>query len=84
MLGNVAFGAGLGAIPLVGDVFDLAWKANVRNVALLRAQRRAAGREGCSPRQIMGLLAVALGVLFLGLVALSIGVWWLVYKVVTA
>ena len=34
---NVALEGVLGAIPLAGDVFDAAWKANQRNVRLLGA-----------------------------------------------
>lgn len=36
MVVNVAFDTVLGAIPVVGDLFDFAWKANVRNAALLQ------------------------------------------------
>lgn len=36
MVGNVAVDAVLGAIPVVGPLFDLAVKANRRNVRLLR------------------------------------------------
>ncbi|MGH6920701.1 MAG: DUF4112 domain-containing protein [Geminicoccaceae bacterium] len=32
---NVAVDAVLGAVPLVGDLFDVAWKANRRNLGLL-------------------------------------------------
>ncbi|MBE0597852.1 MAG: DUF4112 domain-containing protein [Desulfuromonadales bacterium] len=32
---NVAVDAIFGAIPVVGDLFDFAWKANLRNVRLL-------------------------------------------------
>ena len=35
MLGNVAIEALLGAVPLVGDVFDAVWKANIRNVRII-------------------------------------------------
>ncbi len=35
MLGNVALDGVLGAVPLVGDVFDVLWRANRRNVRLL-------------------------------------------------
>ena len=35
MLGNVALDGVLGAVPLVGDVFDVFWRANRRNVRLL-------------------------------------------------
>jgi hypothetical protein len=36
MLANVAIDGVVGAIPLVGDVFDVAWRANRRNIALLQ------------------------------------------------
>lgn len=32
---NIILDAALGAVPVVGDVFDVAWKANTRNLALL-------------------------------------------------
>ncbi|MEN8375670.1 MAG: DUF4112 domain-containing protein [Gemmatimonadota bacterium] len=35
MLANVALDAALGAVPLLGDAFDFAWKANARNALLL-------------------------------------------------
>lgn len=35
MLGNVALDALLGTVPVAGDLFDVAWKANMRNVRLL-------------------------------------------------
>lgn len=38
MLGNVAVDWVLGIIPLVGDIFDFAHKANRKNVALLRRE----------------------------------------------
>ena len=42
---NVGLDAVLGAVPLVGDLFDVAWKANRRNLALLldhlEAERQA-------------------------------------------
>src|SRR5262249_32271676 len=36
MLGNVALDGVFGAVPLVGDAFDVLWRANRRNVLLLR------------------------------------------------
>jgi hypothetical protein len=35
MIFNVAIDALVGSVPLVGDLFDFAWKANNRNLALL-------------------------------------------------
>lgn len=36
MLANVALDSMLGAIPIIGDLFDIAWKANRKNVSLLQ------------------------------------------------
>lgn len=36
MLANVALDGFVGAVPLVGDAFDVLWRANRRNVRLLR------------------------------------------------
>ncbi len=35
MLGNLALEAVVGSIPLIGDLFDVAWQANQRNRKLL-------------------------------------------------
>ncbi|WP_299614463.1 DUF4112 domain-containing protein [uncultured Tateyamaria sp.] len=48
MLGNIGIDALIGSIPLVGDLFDIGWKANTRNVALL--QRHFEVQPGSSPR----------------------------------
>jgi hypothetical protein len=36
MLGNVALDGIVGAVPVVGDAFDVMWRANRRNVRLLQ------------------------------------------------
>jgi hypothetical protein len=40
MIANVAVDTLVGAIPLLGDLFDVAWKSNLRNVALLESYLR--------------------------------------------
>lgn len=35
MLLNVAVEAGLGVFPLLGDLLDVVWKANLRNVDII-------------------------------------------------
>lgn len=37
MVANVIADTALGAVPLAGDLFDAYWKANLRNIAILRA-----------------------------------------------
>jgi hypothetical protein len=36
MLGNVAIDGAVGIVPFVGDAFDVMFRANVRNVKMLR------------------------------------------------
>jgi Domain of unknown function (DUF4112) len=36
MLGNVALDGVIGIVPVVGDAFDVMWRANIRNMRLLR------------------------------------------------
>jgi hypothetical protein len=37
MIGNVALDMAVGALPLVGDAADVFWRANARNMRILRA-----------------------------------------------
>jgi hypothetical protein len=71
----------VGCVPLVGDVFDVAWKANTRNVELLRraqqltpeAQRRARRGDWLF---VLGILAVLGAVLLVSvLVAWQVLGW---------
>jgi hypothetical protein len=43
MLLNLLIDLGVGAIPVLGDLFDFAWKANVKNMALLERHALAPG-----------------------------------------
>lgn len=43
---NVLLDIAVGAIPLLGDVFDIGFKANTRNIQLLESHRHPAGILG--------------------------------------
>lgn len=82
MVLNLVVDAVFGSIPLVGDVFDAAWKANRRNVRLFEARRAdpsGAERDG-------RVLAAAGVLLFVLVVALGAGValasWWVLSQFV--
>ena len=69
--GNVAVDAVVGAIPILGDIFDFAWKANLRNVALLERHLGAPERAERADRSfvllvLFGVLVMAVGLLVLG------------------
>lgn len=57
MLANVAIDVVLGAIPLIGDIFDVAWRANSRNVRLLESWRaQPAATSRASTATVVGIL----------------------------
>jgi hypothetical protein len=75
MIGNVALETIVGTIPLVGDLFDAAYKANMRNLRLL--ERHSAAPRTVHRRSVgvvIGVLAVLLG----AVVAIGFGVAWAV------
>ena len=54
MAGNVGIDWVIGLVPLVGDIFDVGFKANLRNAALMRdfaEKRHADTTSGQTPRQ---------------------------------
>lgn len=78
MVVNVVLDTVVGAIPLLGDLFDMGWKSNLRNLALLEnhLQQPVAARAG-SRRAIL-LIGVVLLALFVGAIALGVVVTKLV------
>lgn len=69
---NVAIDTLVGEIPLLGDLFDIAFKANIRNLALLDgfAERPVEVRR--TSRRFVALLVVGLVFLTAGAIALAV------------
>src|SRR5882762_8964364 len=70
--GNIALDAAVGAVPLLGDIFDFAWKANLRNVALSERHLEAPERAERADRSfvllvVCGVLALAVGLVVAGI-----------------
>ena len=70
MASNIAVDYLLGAVPVVGDLFDAAWKSNQMNVELLRNRASVSAEEAAHGRASDWLF---LGVIVLGLLALLAG-----------
>jgi hypothetical protein len=81
MLINVGIEATIGLIPFAGALFDMVYKANIRNLILMErdlADRRATRRSS------LAVLALMVGVIFLGLLmtvlawfaAIAVLVWF--------
>ena len=75
MAGNVLVETIIGAVPVVGDLFDFAWQANTRNLALIDKHYHPT-REPRSLRRIWFALALV-AVLVIALLA---GLMFLVFK----
>ncbi len=77
MLLNVGIEALFGAVPILGDLFDAAFKANARNVALLRAELDRPGSTRRSSTGVVVAVAVALA-------AILAGIGWVAFMVLRA
>ena len=71
MVANLVVDLGIGAIPLIGDAYDLFFRSNSRNLELFR---RHALDPGASTRGEQGF--------FIGLVVLAIGLLWLAATII--
>lgn len=74
MLLNIAVDAGIGAVPLAGDLFDAGFRANRRNVALLERWLADPARTARGSRVALAALAVATVAL---LAAITYGAFWI-------
>ena len=77
MLANVAIDFVVGAVPVIGDAFDLWFKSNARNVALLR---RFSGDRTASTAGEWGFFAV----LAAGIGAVAFAIAWLIWSLIAA
>jgi hypothetical protein len=71
-----------GLLPLVGYLFDVWWKPNVRNLNLLRARATVSAADAKRGRKsdwiFVGVIVGSVVLLFLGSIALTLFVWWYV------
>jgi uncharacterized protein DUF4112 len=75
MLLNLGIDALVGAVPLAGDLFDVAWKANRRNVRLLRQRHEARKDTAGDWLRVIGAFALLVGATAIPVAA----AWWLIH-----
>jgi hypothetical protein len=76
---NIVVDTLLGAVPLLGDLFDASWKANRRNVALLERYTEQPGPARRSSRLVVAGVLVGIAAAVAGTAALTIfAVRWLI------
>jgi hypothetical protein len=78
MILNVAIDALIGVVPIAGDLFDVAWKANDRNVELLERHAYEVHQPAGGDWLFVGLAVLVLAALAV-IPALLLG--WLIYGV---
>jgi hypothetical protein len=65
MLVNLALDSTVGAVPVLGDLFDFVWKANIRNIALLERHQHDRVRARKADRLFVAVLVAATAVICL-------------------
>ena len=82
MVGNVAIDTLVGSVPLLGDLFDVAWKANSKNAELLAQYEGAPEKTTTRSRGFAILVVLVLLLILAAIVATGVllakAVWALV------
>ena len=76
MVLNVAIDAVVGSIPLVGDLFDFAFKANSKNLRLMQEHYMEGRHRGSAWKVIIPIVIL--------LLLIMIGAIWLVAKIISS
>ena len=77
MATNIGIGVLVGSIPFLGDIFDIAWKANRRNYILMRRHLGEPRRHTWRDWTFLLSLAIGLGLIFA--IPLVLLLWFLAW-----
>jgi len=77
MLFNVALDALVGTIPILGNIFDLVYKANYRNAVLMREYYGEGEHTGSVWPVVVGVVVTIIVIFFLMIWALVEGLQWI-------
>ncbi len=72
MAGNTAIDVVIGTVPLLGDLFDMGWKANRRNLQLLVGHLESPKKSQRSSWWMVGGLFSLIGLAFIGLISIVV------------
>jgi hypothetical protein len=75
MILNILIDAVIGSIPLIGDLFDIAFKANMRNMKLMQEHYREGRHRGSAAKVIVPVLIVVFLIIA--------GIIWGTYELLT-
>jgi hypothetical protein len=77
---NVAVDTLVGSVPLLGDLFDAGYKANLRNIALVQQHVQQPGTSRKASRRFAALLVGGLLLLCAAVVAAAVGIVALIQR----
>lgn len=72
MLWNILIDAIVGTVPVLGDIFDLAYRANRRNLELLQEHYVEGEHDGSAWPVVIFILLIIVGLI----IAATYAVWW--------
>ena len=84
MVGNILLESVVGTVPIVGDWFDFAWKANVKNLELIETHLGVTNINKPANRWLMFLIVIGFLIIGIGLVTFSVLVFKLLLNTVTS
>ena len=82
MIGNVAVDTIVGEIPLLGDLFDVGFQSNIRNVSLIERHVHRPAAAKAQSRRVLVVLGIVLLALLVGIVAVGVVVAQLVLNAI--
>ncbi len=78
MVGNIAVDTTIGSLPLLGDIFDMGWQSNTRNVAIMEKDLNATDIHRHSSKAVLVLIVAGVLVVLAGLAYMVGAFLWLV------
>ena len=84
MVANVAIDTAIGTIPVLGDLFDVAWKSNTMNVALLERYVAEPQTVTTRSRAIGALVVIVVLLVLIGLGTLSFLIARAIWQLLTS
>jgi hypothetical protein len=79
MLANIALDAIIGAVPIAGTIFDVAFKAHQRNARMLADwSRQPAPIEARQRRLLLAVAGLVIALVAIALASLAFGIWAMV------
>lgn len=85
MMANIIVETVIGIIPILGDIFDMAWKANERNIKLLNQQLpNIKSRSTSAKRRLTSAVVILISLFVLALILLVVAAVKLLVMLVSA